>query len=118
MELLIVVASIGLLSAVALPQFLNARDRADAKARVGEAVGLAKECAVFNAESARITTGVMTPQGSTIVCGGSTATARILSSRAFNTSMAVDCLGATLPAATTGVAIAINESGQMTCAAS
>ena len=50
-ELMIVVAIIGLLSAVALPQFLNARSRADAKSKVGEAVGLAKECAVFDAEA-------------------------------------------------------------------
>ena len=33
-ELMIVVAIIGLLSAVALPQFLNARDTADAKAKL------------------------------------------------------------------------------------
>ena len=69
-ELMIVVAIIGLLSAVALPQFLNARDRADAKAKLGEAVGLAKECAVFNAEADLAGATVKTPDGVTITCGG------------------------------------------------
>jgi len=46
-ELMIVVAIIGLLSAVALPRFISSRDAADAGARVGEVVGLAKECAVW-----------------------------------------------------------------------
>lgn len=44
-ELMIVVAVVGLLAAVALPQFLAARARADASARVGELMGIAKECA-------------------------------------------------------------------------
>jgi type IV pilus assembly protein PilA len=114
-ELMIVVAIIGLLSAVALPQFLAARDRADAKAKVGEAVGLAKECAVFNAESDRTATSVRTPQGSFVVCGGNTSTEHVMSSRAFNVQMAVDCAGATLAATTPGVKITISPSGQMTC---
>jgi type IV pilus assembly protein PilA len=46
-ELMIVVAIIGLLSAVALPRFISARDAADAGAKVGEVVGLAKECSVW-----------------------------------------------------------------------
>ena len=41
-ELMIVVAIIGVLSAVAIPQFLGVRDRAAAGAKVGELVGLAK----------------------------------------------------------------------------
>ena len=46
-ELMIVVAIIGLLAGVALPQFLGARNAARAGARIGEVVGLAKECGVY-----------------------------------------------------------------------
>ena len=44
-ELMIVVAVIGIISAVALPQYLQARNAAEAGARIGETIGLAKECA-------------------------------------------------------------------------
>ena len=46
-ELMIVVAIVGILSAVALPNFLQARNAAEAGAKVGEVVGIAKECATF-----------------------------------------------------------------------
>ena len=48
---MIVAVTVALLSAVVLPQFQDACSRADAKSKVGEAVGLAKECAVFDAEA-------------------------------------------------------------------
>ena len=120
-ELMIVVAIIGLLSAVALPQFLNARDRADAKAKVGEAVGIAKECAVFNAEADLAGAPVKTPDAVAITCGGVLGgtpplIAHSIASREFNIAMAVDCLGVTIPATSKAVKIAITTSGQMTCA--
>ncbi len=46
-ELMIVVAIIGILTAVALPNFIAARNAAKIGSRVGEAIGFAKECAVF-----------------------------------------------------------------------
>jgi type IV pilus assembly protein PilA len=46
-ELMIVVAIVGLLGAVALPQFLGARAAANAGAKIGEIVGQSKECAVY-----------------------------------------------------------------------
>jgi type IV pilus assembly protein PilA len=46
-ELMIVVAIVGILSAVALPNYLQARSAAMIGSRVGEAVGFAKECAVL-----------------------------------------------------------------------
>ena len=46
-ELMIVVAIVGILSAVALPNFLGARAAAEAGARIGEAVGIGKECATY-----------------------------------------------------------------------
>ena len=46
-ELMIVVAIIGILTAVALPNFIAARNAAKIGSRVGEAIGFAKECAVY-----------------------------------------------------------------------
>ena len=113
-ELMIVVAIIGLLSAVALPQFLNARDTADAKAKVGEAVGIGKECAVFNAASDVTPSTVNVPGvGSSLTCGGASPAASILTSRAWSKSLAVTCLGNTITS--TSIQISITSGGQMSC---
>ena len=117
-ELMIVVAIIGLLSAAALPQFLGARDRADAKAKMGETIGLSKECAVFNAEADVTSTSIRRPGTALNVwCGGSTPTAQTFTSNSFQATMAVTCLGATLAATTRGVQIVVSSAGQMTCTA-
>ena len=114
-ELMIVVAIIGMLSALALPQFLNARDRADAKSKIGELVGLSKECAIFNSES-DITTSTVRGAGISVNCGGVITASQTLSSRSWKTSVAVECLGLKLTA--TQVKISIEPQGQMTCVAS
>jgi type IV pilus assembly protein PilA len=64
-ELMIVVAIVGILSAVALPNFLGARAAADAGAKVGEALGLAKECATFLASGG---VGVVPTAAGSITC--------------------------------------------------
>jgi type IV pilus assembly protein PilA len=46
-ELMIVVAIVGILAAVAIPKYLEARKAAAAGSAIGEQVGLAKECATF-----------------------------------------------------------------------
>merc|ERR1711990_291207 len=43
-ELMIVIVVVGILSAVALPQFLGVREKAALAAEIGENSGLAKEC--------------------------------------------------------------------------
>ena len=47
MELLIVVAVVGLLSAIALPKYLQVRNAARAGALIGEQVGRAKACSTW-----------------------------------------------------------------------
>jgi type IV pilus assembly protein PilA len=46
-ELMVVIVVVGVLSAVALPQFLGVKDRAALAASIGENVGLAKECSAL-----------------------------------------------------------------------
>jgi type IV pilus assembly protein PilA len=48
-ELMIVVAILGVLAALAIPRYLNARDAAEAGASIGDVVAQAKECSIFNA---------------------------------------------------------------------
>jgi type IV pilus assembly protein PilA len=64
-ELMIVVAIVGILSAVALPNFLGARAAASAGAAVGEALGLGKECATFLASGG---VGVQPTAAGNITC--------------------------------------------------
>ena len=115
-ELMIVVAIIGLLAAVALPQFLSARDRADAKSKVGELVGLAKECATFNAEADLTPSTIAAPDNRTVTCGGAVPVAVAMSSRSWRTSLAVECAGSTFSA--TRASMNIQASGKMECSSS
>ena len=114
-ELMIVVAIIGLLSAVALPQFLNTRDRADAKAKVGELVGLSKECGTFNAE-ADMTSSTINGPVNTVTCGGVSPGSLTMSSSTWRVALAIDCVGTTFNAKQ--VRMSIDPSGRLTCAAS
>ena len=113
-ELMIVVAIVGLLSAAALPQFLSARDRADAKAKVGELVGMAKECSTFNAEADITPTTITGPlTANVVVCGGSSPSERSMTSRSWRVNVPVECLGTTLTS--TQVKMVISNAGRMVC---
>ena len=111
-ELMIVVAVIGLLAAVALPQFLTARDRADAKSKIGELVGLAKECATYNSE-ADFTTSTVTGPLNTVNCGGSVPNTLTMTSRSWRATLGVECLTSKVTASQ--VQLAIQPSGKMVC---
>ncbi|MFM7547742.1 MAG: type IV pilin protein, partial [Cyanobacteriota bacterium] len=106
-ELMIVVAIVGILSAVAIPQFLGARAAAQAGARIGEQVGLAKQCATFIASG-----GVGQAPTS---C---TASAAATFSASWSPTVAgLNCLSAV--AGTTGASkatITITSVGEMSCA--
>jgi type IV pilus assembly protein PilA len=108
-ELMIVVAIIGLLAGVALPQYLGARAAADAGAKVGEIVGLAKECSVFLTAG-----GVGTPPANCAV-NASTSFSRSWA----GTVAGLNCL--TTPAGTIGrstATITVTATGAMSCAMS
>jgi type IV pilus assembly protein PilA len=113
-ELMIVVAIVGILSAVALPNFLGARAAASAGAAVGESVGIAKECATFVASG-----GVGQAPTATIVTGACTTAGGTVSKTFQSGAGNVQCLGtATTSASTSGrVTITIaGTTGAMTCA--
>jgi type IV pilus assembly protein PilA len=117
-ELMIVVAIIGVLSAVAIPQFLGVRDRAAAGAKVGELVGLAKECAV-----GQVTKVAQTPNtgtsGITIsgTCNGQSPNPVTLATETLTSVPAlVECLGTDSAVGNTRATISITQAGAMTCA--
>jgi type IV pilus assembly protein PilA len=116
-ELMIVVAIIGILSAVAIPQFLGVRDRSELQAFVGEAVGLAKECAV--GQITKVDSGTAS-KGNTVVTGkcegAEPATLAVTGSKGV---AGVKCLAGTgsVSTATQKTAtITVTADGAMTCA--
>jgi type IV pilus assembly protein PilA len=112
-ELMIVVAVIGILSAVALPQYLSARNTASAGSAIGETIGLAKECATYAASG-----GVGTAPTATVTGGayGCTSTGGSVS-KGWGTSVAgLRCFSNTFSGS--GVTISVTGSGQLTCAIS
>ncbi|MEB3235004.1 MAG: prepilin-type N-terminal cleavage/methylation domain-containing protein [Cyanobacteriota bacterium] len=106
-ELMIVVAVIGILSAIALPQFLQARNAAAAGAAIGEAIGKAKECGVLAAADLGAT-----PDGETCDSDGGTVV-----STSWATGVdGLRCLAASSVAANTKATITIATDGGLTCA--
>ncbi len=106
-ELMIVVAVIGILAAVALPQYLSARNAAAAGASVGEALGIAKECAVLAASDIGSAPGTETCTSA----GGNVV------SDAWPTGVAgIRCLTATSVGSQTKATITVASDGGQTCA--
>lgn len=119
-ELMIVVAIVGILAAVALPQYLRARDAAQAGAIVGEAIGLAKECATAAASDIAVS-GAAGPVGSaqvvvaaTNACiDGGTVTATMPQGQM---PAGVRCLNQTSADGNTTATLTITAAGVTTCA--
>jgi type IV pilus assembly protein PilA len=104
-ELMIVVAIVGILSAVAIPQFLGTRSAAAAGAAIGEKVGFAKECATFLASG-----GVgQAPTGCT---NGAAATYTATWS---GTVSGLNCLSTSATAGASAATISITAAGIMSC---
>jgi type IV pilus assembly protein PilA len=111
-ELMIVVAVIGILSAVALPSFLQARSAAAAGARIGEALGIAKECSTWVVS--RIGSAPVTAGNVTVTCA---ATGGGVRGSWTGSASGVRCLNQTTNAQTTAT-ISVSSSGQLSCALS
>lgn len=105
-ELMIVVAVIGVLSAVALPQYLNARNTAAAGAAIGGATGVAKECATWVASGGAFTIPPGTAYGTCALTGANfTAT--------WGSAVDARCLGVTGNG--TQAVIAVASNGGLSC---
>ncbi|MFN7678119.1 MAG: hypothetical protein ACK5QW_05915, partial [Cyanobacteriota bacterium] len=106
-----VVAIVGILAAVAIPRYLEARRAAAAGAQIGEKIGLAKECATW----------VITQVGTAPTYSGATCnTSGATFTGSWTTAGAVGglkCLNVTSGSGTS-VAIAVASDGGMTCAIS
>jgi type IV pilus assembly protein PilA len=110
-ELMIVVAVIGILAAVALPQYLGARNAAAGGAAIGELLGQSKECATFKA-----TTGIgAQPSVGSTAC---TSNASQTFSRTWSgTASGLRCLTATTAGASAAT-VTVGSDGALTCALS
>lgn len=113
-ELMIVVAVVGLLAAIALPQYLRARNRAAAGAAVGELLGVAKECAVGQASKMAEVT-VNPRDSSPVTCNGS-ANVTLLGKTFSSSAEGVVCVNVTAGSANTGVQAVVTSLGVLTCA--
>ena len=111
-ELMIVVAVIGVLSAVALPQFLQARNAAAAGSAVGEALGLGKECATFVASG--VGAAPASAGSATVTCAGQGTTGTVVSSFTAG-PVGVRCLTDTTIAADKTVTVNISAVGSLSC---
>jgi type IV pilus assembly protein PilA len=111
-ELMIVVAIVGILSAVAIPQFLGARAAAAAGSAIGEAIGLSKECAVFVASG-----GVgVAPTGTGVTCAATGGT--VEKGWVGGSVSGLNCLEDRSAVGTDTVTITISSTGTMSCALS
>ncbi|MCP9885128.1 prepilin-type N-terminal cleavage/methylation domain-containing protein [Synechococcus sp. ATX 2A4] len=110
-ELMVVVAIVGVLSAVAVPTYLNTRTAAAAGAVVGEAIGFAKECAT--AAASALDTGVTTGSTNvTIVCNTTGGTVSV----AFTPgAIGLNCLGDRSIATDGAATITVSEKGAISC---
>jgi type IV pilus assembly protein PilA len=109
-ELMIVVAVIGILSAVALPQYLNARNAAASGSRIGEVLGLAKECGVLAASDIGSAPAAVTGIGVTCASDGGTVTGSLSAG-----ASGLRCLSDTSGTGSSVATVTITAAGALSC---
>lgn len=118
-ELMIVVAIVGILAAVALPNFLQARSAALIGARVGESIGFAKECAVFTVTGIGVKPNPPAggPDGGVSVsgCGGQDQGGSVIASWGTASAAGVRCLDQTSKAGDKTSTVTVGTDGALTC---
>ncbi len=120
-ELMIVVAILGILAAVALPNYLQARNSSAIGSRVSEAVSFAKACAVFSSTGVGTapnnTSGTAT-DGVSFTTPCTTAGGAVLAKWGTAVAANVKCLSASSTATSTAATITISTGtgDQITCA--
>ena len=114
-ELMVVAASISVLTALALPNLSAASISTEAAARVGEAIGLARECASYVASRGVGMQPTKAPsKNGTILCTGTGGT--VVSGTWPPGTAGVRCLGVTSTPSSTQGTITITSSSSMQCA--
>lgn len=108
-ELMVVVGIVGLLSAVALPRYLQARAAAAAGAIIGEKLGEAKECAVWV-----VSGGIGLQPGLACKTDGSTLYAHSWGPEFGPVKGGLRCLQQT-NAGGSGVLIGVSSTGELSC---
>ena len=109
-ELMVVTAIAGVLGAVAIPQYLGARDSAGTKTVIAEQIGLAKECSTWHAAGGDTS-------GMDDVTGCNAAADSTYSETVTKMVAGVDCVDATSAATNTTVTVTVApSSGEMSCA--
>jgi type IV pilus assembly protein PilA len=113
-ELMIVVAIVGILAAVAIPKYLEARRAAAAGAVIGEKVGLAKECATFIVSGGigAVPTNTSAPGTNTCATNGGTF---IGNWTEVGTIAGLKCLNISSGPAAGTATITVASDGGMTC---
>lgn len=111
---MIVVAVIGVLAAVALPNYLQARNAAAGGAAISEAVGIAKECSTWITTNGIGAAPETVAGGPTITCGVGAAGSVVSRSFASGAS-GLRCMNATLANTVTQVTITIPSNAAMSC---